>query len=226
MGNFKQSNKFSGRGNRGGFSDRNSGRPAMHETVCSECGKKCEVPFKPTGDKPVYCSDCFKGKEKSEPRGFGGRRDSGRRDFGRRDSGRFNSNERKMHEAVCSECGRTCEVPFKPTGDKPVYCSDCFEGKGGRDSNRDNNSGVKDKNFNQDNKRLNAINEKLDKILKMLTPAKPVVFKEKKEEEKIAVKEKKKVSVKKKVVKPTKLIKDKKKKVVSIKKKTTKPKKK
>ncbi len=33
---------------------------------------------------------------------------------------------REMHPAVCSECGVDTMVPFKPTGDKPVYCSDCF----------------------------------------------------------------------------------------------------
>lgn len=36
-----------------------------------------------------------------------------------------------MNKAICSECGNACEVPFKPTGDKPVYCSDCFRNKGG-----------------------------------------------------------------------------------------------
>tara|TARA_Y100000310_G_C20670871_1_gene810212 strand:+ start:645 stop:809 length:165 start_codon:yes stop_codon:yes gene_type:complete len=34
--------------------------------------------------------------------------------------------EREMHKATCSECGQDCEVPFKPTEGKPVYCRDCF----------------------------------------------------------------------------------------------------
>ena len=33
---------------------------------------------------------------------------------------------REMHPVVCAECGKDTEVPFKPTGDRPVYCSDCF----------------------------------------------------------------------------------------------------
>jgi CxxC-x17-CxxC domain-containing protein len=33
---------------------------------------------------------------------------------------------REMHEAVCSACGITTQVPFKPSGSKPVYCRDCF----------------------------------------------------------------------------------------------------
>ena len=36
------------------------GRPReMHKTTCSDCGRECEVPFKPTGDRPVYCRECF-----------------------------------------------------------------------------------------------------------------------------------------------------------------------
>ena len=32
----------------------------MFPVVCAECGKETEVPFQPRGDRPVYCSDCFK----------------------------------------------------------------------------------------------------------------------------------------------------------------------
>ena len=38
-----------------------------------------------------------------------------RRDFGR-----------EMHKAVCAECGKECEVPFKPKEGKPVYCRECY----------------------------------------------------------------------------------------------------
>ena len=41
--------------------------------------------------------------------------------FRRRDFG-----ERTMHKAKCSECGKECEVPFKPVEGRPVYCQDCF----------------------------------------------------------------------------------------------------
>jgi CxxC-x17-CxxC domain-containing protein len=46
---------------------------------------------------------------------------SGGYGFGNRD---FQS--REMHKAVCSECKKECEVPFKPNGKKPVYCKECF----------------------------------------------------------------------------------------------------
>jgi len=37
--------------------------------------------------------------------------------------------QREMHKAVCSECKAECEVPFKPTEGKPVFCRDCFRKK-------------------------------------------------------------------------------------------------
>jgi len=33
---------------------------------------------------------------------------------------------KEMHVAVCAECGGEARVPFKPRGDRPVYCSSCF----------------------------------------------------------------------------------------------------
>lgn len=33
---------------------------------------------------------------------------------------------REMHSAVCAECGKECQVPFVPNGERPVYCSECF----------------------------------------------------------------------------------------------------
>ncbi len=33
---------------------------AMYAAVCAQCGKDTTVPFQPRGDRPVYCSDCFR----------------------------------------------------------------------------------------------------------------------------------------------------------------------
>ena len=33
---------------------------------------------------------------------------------------------RQMFAATCAQCGKDTEVPFEPSGDKPVYCSDCY----------------------------------------------------------------------------------------------------
>lgn len=46
----------------GGFAPRD-----MHKATCSECGEECEVPFKPTEGKPVYCKECFR---KRKPQRF------------------------------------------------------------------------------------------------------------------------------------------------------------
>jgi CxxC-x17-CxxC domain-containing protein len=35
--------------------------------------------------------------------------------------------KREFHKATCSDCGQECEVPFKPSEDRPVYCRDCFQ---------------------------------------------------------------------------------------------------
>jgi len=37
-----------------------SSQRQMFPAVCAQCGKETEVPFQPRGDKPVYCSDCFR----------------------------------------------------------------------------------------------------------------------------------------------------------------------
>jgi CxxC-x17-CxxC domain-containing protein len=43
-------------GNGGGY----GGTRQMYPAVCAQCGKDTEVPFQPRGDRPVYCSDCYK----------------------------------------------------------------------------------------------------------------------------------------------------------------------
>ena len=40
---------------------RTTDRP-MYEATCAECGVKTRVPFQPTGERPVYCSDCFRSR--------------------------------------------------------------------------------------------------------------------------------------------------------------------
>jgi len=35
-------------------------RRQMFPAKCAQCGKDTEVPFEPRGDKPVYCSDCYR----------------------------------------------------------------------------------------------------------------------------------------------------------------------
>ncbi len=74
-----------------------------------------------------------------------GPRDSGGRSYGGggRDFGRP-----AMHRATCAECGNSCEVPFMPSGDRPVYCSNCFESRRNQDGDSRGTSG---RNFNRPN---------------------------------------------------------------------------
>jgi CxxC-x17-CxxC domain-containing protein len=103
---------------------------------------------------------------------------SGRNNFGRRDFSRPGG-DRQMFKTVCSECGKDCEVPFKPSGDKPVFCSNCFEQKrGGPNTRRFENRNFSKPRFEsnnnrppQNNEQFNTLNAKLDKILGLLTPS-------------------------------------------------------
>jgi CxxC-x17-CxxC domain-containing protein len=35
--------------------------------------------------------------------------------------------DRQMYDVTCAKCGKPAKVPFQPKGDRPVYCSDCFQ---------------------------------------------------------------------------------------------------
>lgn len=60
----------------------------------------------------------------------------GRRRFNRRGYGRRGSFDREMYKVTCADCGKETEVPFKPDGSKPVYCSECFAKRRGTFSGR------------------------------------------------------------------------------------------
>lgn len=105
----------------------------------------------------------------------------------------------EMHDAICDQCGKPCKVPFRPSGDRPIYCSECFEEKGGgerRDDRRDNRRSYGDRGGRGegrsdrygDNRRsfdrpvqsqsmsqeqFQILNEKLDRILKALSVVVP-----------------------------------------------------
>jgi len=105
--------------------------------------------------------------------GYGGRSSGGRSFGGRdRDSGGFGGRDRRpleMHEVICAKCGKETEVPFKPTGDKPVYCRDCFDKNGGdrdRGSRRSFDSGGAGAGMSAE--QFSQINAKLDKIIAFL----------------------------------------------------------
>ena len=102
----------------------------------------------------------------------------GNRNFGRP---RFNNDRQEMFSATCANCGKQCEVPFRPTGNKPVLCRDCFQANRGSDSRRPERGSFDRPSFNNDNRdrsndrsdykvQFEMLNAKMDKILSLLTP--------------------------------------------------------
>lgn len=45
--------------------------------------------------------------------------------------GGWSGRPREMHKAVCSDCKKDCEVPFKPSSDRPIYCKECYSKRKG-----------------------------------------------------------------------------------------------
>ena len=59
------------------------GETTYTRVICAGCNKECEIPFRPSGDRPVYCKECFAKRKKGNP--FNANRDnsSGERGFPR-----------------------------------------------------------------------------------------------------------------------------------------------
>ena len=77
--------------------------------VCKECGNEFvftagEQEFyaeKGLRNEPQRCADCRRARKNR-------------------------SANREMFTAVCAACGGEAVVPFQPSEDRPVYCSECF----------------------------------------------------------------------------------------------------
>jgi len=129
---------YGGRSNYGRDS-RNDGPKEMFDAKCADCGNDCQIPFRPRGDKPVYCRECFqdhKPEQRSESRyggrsSYGGHSGGGRSSYGGRSGGGRSSygrgrGDREMFTATCGDCGKECQIPFRPRENRPVYCNECF----------------------------------------------------------------------------------------------------
>jgi CxxC-x17-CxxC domain-containing protein len=96
--------------------------------TCRDCGQpftftQAEQEFyaqKGFTNEPSRCPEC-RAARKSQRGGTSYDSDRGH------SGGGYSRAPREMFEAVCSECGAIARVPFQPSGDKPVYCSSCFE---------------------------------------------------------------------------------------------------
>jgi CxxC-x17-CxxC domain-containing protein len=122
--------------------------------VCSDCGQEFvhsaddQKRYSERGftNEPKRCRECREKRKAKEggggggggmgggggrggmSRGGGGDR-GGRPPRSGSGGGGSRSGPRESFEVVCAECGQTTTVPFKPAGDRPVYCRDCFRSK-------------------------------------------------------------------------------------------------
>lgn len=81
---------------------------------CKECGQ--DFVFT-AGEQEFYASKGFENEPTRCPSCRSARKQQ------------MNRGERQMFTVVCSECGVETQVPFNPTGDRPVYCRDCFQAR-------------------------------------------------------------------------------------------------
>jgi CxxC-x17-CxxC domain-containing protein len=90
------------------------------ELRCVECGEdftfsaQQQEKFVELGftNEPKRCPPCRAAKKTAKGEGPRGAGPAAAREF---------------HVAKCASCGGEARVPFKPRGDKPVYCSSCFQ---------------------------------------------------------------------------------------------------
>lgn len=68
-------------------------------------------------NEPKRCPTCRQARRSERSYGGGG--------------GGYDRGQREMHPAVCAECGKDTMVPFRPRGDRPVYCRECYSRQGG-----------------------------------------------------------------------------------------------
>jgi CxxC-x17-CxxC domain-containing protein len=95
--------------------------------VCKDCGNDFSFTaneqefFATKGftNEPGRCPACRSAKKDQRSGGRGG--------YNR--GGYQGRSERQMYPAKCATCGAETTVPFQPSGDKPVYCRDCYKPK-------------------------------------------------------------------------------------------------
>jgi CxxC-x17-CxxC domain-containing protein len=118
--------------------------------VCVDCGAEFtftadeQQRFADRGftNEPKRCKTCREARKASQTSGNrssgggggyggGGGGGGGGRGYGSRGGGggggRSFGGPRQMYPATCASCGQATEVPFKPSGNRPVYCRDCFQ---------------------------------------------------------------------------------------------------
>ena len=119
-----------------------------------------------------------------KPHGSGDNKEGGRFDDRRP---RFGTGRPpQLFPAICSECGKACQLPFRPNGQKPVYCNDCFSRnkakapaaagnftpKTFQPAPASNSQPARDNRIDEIKKQLDAVQSKLDSILQAVSTPK------------------------------------------------------
>lgn len=87
--------------------------------TCQDCGKT----FVFSADDQAFHAE--KGYQ-NDPKRCPDCRQSRRNSSSSRGGSSFGGRSREMFPVTCAQCGKQTQVPFQPTGSRPVYCSDCF----------------------------------------------------------------------------------------------------
>ena len=109
--------------------------------ICVDCGAEFtftadeQQRFAEKGftNEPKRCKTCRDARKASQTSGNREGGNSGNYGGGGGGGGGgsrgFSSGPRQMFPATCAQCGQQTEVPFKPSGSRPVYCRNCFQGQ-------------------------------------------------------------------------------------------------
>jgi len=98
--------------------------------TCTDCGQSFTFSAddqqfhaeKGYTNEPKRCPTCRQSRRSERSFGGGGGGGGG---------GGYDRGQREMHPAVCADCGKDTMVPFRPRGDRPVYCRECYSKQGG-----------------------------------------------------------------------------------------------
>jgi CxxC-x17-CxxC domain-containing protein len=93
--------------------------------ICKDCGNAFDFTVrdqmfyaeKGFENEPQRCRDCRGARKAQRANGMG--------------AGPLSTaGLRELFDAVCAQCGIATTLPFKPRGDRPVYCRTCFASLG------------------------------------------------------------------------------------------------
>ena len=99
--------------------------PGDQTLSCRDCGQAFTFTV---GEQEFYASRGLTNAPSRCPECRAAHKQSNRGQWGYSDGGGTRGHEpRQMYSAICASCGEQTQVPFQPRGDRPVYCSECYQ---------------------------------------------------------------------------------------------------